>query len=289
MSNRRPPKNADPRTVPQAEQALIGSVLLDPSVLDHVTPIVSAADFCDPSLGALYGALTVLCEARRPVTDFAWLVGELARMDVPDDVRTAAAIARFGNTVVHAGNAVYFAEQVVRAATLSRWAGVAVQLTQRAGDPAVEPEQIAAWLDGQLAQVSQRRPAFARGIGEIAADVAAELDEPPPTIGSALWTGLLELDEALGPIMPGELGIIAARTGCGKTSLATQWAEHAAAKGRPVLFVSLEMRDAELVKRMLCSRAGIDSRDLRGGNLNSDDRAGLVSAVASLGGLPLRL
>jgi replicative DNA helicase len=289
MSKRRPLHEFGPGSVAHAEQALIGSLLIDPSVLHHVMPIVSVTDFCDPSLGTLFGALAVLIDAGLPVTDFTWLPRELAKMDVPQDAFKAAALRNCVELAVHSGHAAFYAEQVKRAVNLRRWAVMAALLAERASDAAAEPEKIAAWLEGQIAQMSQRQQAVARTIGEIATEVSAELDEPRRATAPPLWNGIVTLDEALGPIMPGELAIIAARTGCGKTSLATQWAEHAAKQGRPVLFVSLEMRDAELVKRMLCSRAGIDSRDLRSGKLSQEVRAGLVNAVLSVGSLPLRL
>jgi replicative DNA helicase len=257
-------------------------------VLDRIAPIVSAADFEDSALGSLYAALALLCEARQPITDFTWLPGELARMDVPGDVRTQLALIRCVEAAVNQAHVVHYAEQVATAASLRRWSLVAGQLAERAADPMAKPDSIATWLESQVSRLSARRTDDARTVGEIAADVLAEIDRPRAT-GSGVMSGLLPLDEAMGPLMGGELCIIAARTGCGKTSLATQWAEHAAERGNTALIVSLEMRDAELVKRMLCSRSDTDSRDLRGGTLSQEQRLGIVNAVQVIDNLPLRI
>jgi replicative DNA helicase len=291
MTNRRPPKDdqAEHFVSPGlTEQALIGCVLIDPSVLDRVTPIVSAGDFSDSPLGELFAALALLHDARLPVHDITWLSGELARMDVPDDVRTPAALLKCVNAAVHAGHVVYYAEQVSRAAKLRRLTLLGGRIIERAADPGAEPAEIAALIDAEAGRLSHHQPLSVRTVGELAADVLEELDQPRAKSGGVM-SGLPKLDEAIGPVMPGELVIVAARTGCGKTSLATQWAEHVAERGKPALIVSLEMRGTELAKRMLCSRAGLDSRDLRGGTLGPEERGGLVDAMQALGGLPVRI
>ena len=89
--------------------------------------------------------------------------------------------------------------------------------------------------------------------------------------------------------MPGELGILAARPAMGKTALAMQKALHNARQGRRVLFVSLEMRNRELARRLLCQEAELDSRLLRGRRVDAAARARLQAAHEELAGLPIRL
>jgi replicative DNA helicase len=102
-------------------------------------------------------------------------------------------------------------------------------------------------------------------------------------------TGLAKLDEAMGAMLPGEMVVIAARPGQGKSALGVQIAMHAAERGRPGLIVSLEMRDTELVKRKLCEFAELDSRDVRSGRLSDEHRQQLHDAAQQLTDLPLRL
>ena len=88
-----------------------------------------------------------------------------------------------------------------------------------------------------------------------------------------ITTGFARLDNILGPMLPGQLHILAARPGCGKTSLALSIADHVAlALGKPVGFVSLEMSRNELVHRLLCARARVDGSELRQGK-TLDERA----------------
>jgi replicative DNA helicase len=249
---------------------------------------VSAIDFCDSALGSVFAALCVLHDAHLPIGDLTWLPGELARMDVPTDVRSPAALFKCSQAAVHAGHCLFYAEQIARASKRRGLKLLAVELDEDASDPTGDPEEILRRHESKIARLSHHQPLSARTVGELAADVLTELDQPRAK-GGGVMSGLPKLDEAIGPIMPGELAIVAARTGCGKTSLATQWAEHVAERGKPALIVSLEMRGAELAKRMLCSRAGLDSRDLRGGTLGPEERGGLVDAMQALGGLPVRI
>ena len=100
-------------------------------------------------------------------------------------------------------------------------------------------------------------------------------------------TGILDFDETTGGLFPGELVILAARTGVGKTSLACQISEHVAGHGRPVYFASLEMSAVELVRRMACSRAAVSNKRIRNGSLSPDDRRLIATASAELYRLPI--
>ena len=107
-----------------------------------------------------------------------------------------------------------------------------------------------------------------------------------PTTRRPVFTGIERFDRVAGGLLPGELEIIAARPGNGKTSLAMQIGNRLARLDRPVLFVSLEMRAAELVGRLLCGSTGIDSRHLRRGQV---DPAKFADEIADMAGTPLTI
>ena len=103
-------------------------------------------------------------------------------------------------------------------------------------------------------------------------------------------TGFRRLDEILGPMLPGQLHILAARPGCGKTSLALAICDHVALSlQRPVGFVSLEMSRSELVHRLLCARARVDGAELRQGKLDERMMARMAAANAVLARAPIHI
>lgn len=280
---------ADFRSVATCENALVGSVLIDPSALDRVATIVNAADFLDPGLGPLFAVLTLLKEGGKPVHDCKWLQGELQRHStVPTDISNEAALVRLVDSAVHAGHAIYYAEQVAMAANLRRLDMVAAELHHRAVSIDAEPTKVREWLEGQLAKLDRLRSHEMRTVEDVAGDALAAIDVEPGR-GPGILTGISNLDAAHGPIMPGEVVVVAARTGMGKSSLATQIAEHNAERQRVALIVSLEMKATELVLRMLCGRAGIDGRQLRAGKVHGDAKAQLHNTRGEFKGLPLSL
>lgn len=121
----------------------------------------------------------------------------------------------------------------------------------------------------------------------MAADVVADL--ATGTCDRPTMSGFEALDSSAGGWMSGELVILAARPGVGKTTFAMQVAAHNAARERRVLFVSLEMRDRELVARMLSGDPGVDSRRLRAGRLGTADIDKLRAAADDIRDLPVRV
>ena len=115
-----------------------------------------------------------------------------------------------------------------------------------------------------------------------ALDRRARGDAPP-----ALTTGLSDLDRMLGGMRPGELIILAARPGMGKTALALGIADHVTTIGKTTLFVSLEMSARELIERVCSARSGVDGSQIRDGKLLDDERRSFDTSAAKVSRLPL--
>jgi len=115
--------------------------------------------------------------------------------------------------------------------------------------------------------------------------MAAIGDFDPHREPAGAMTGLAEFDERIGGLFRGELCILAARPGIGKTSLACQIAHRTALRGRRVYFVSLEMSAVELVTRMICSQSGVSSKLVRTGQLEHSHVSALSEAAQPFAGL----
>ncbi len=269
------------------EEALLAGLLKDPSKMDLVAAQLGGGDFADKDLAALYEALVSLHEAGRCIGDAHVLMRDLRGLGVPDSVGSVAAIAKLLSRGV-SGHESYYVQQIREAATLTRYQRVGLELIERTQSDAADAEEIRKWLDAQLQSADARQQASVRCIGDIAGDVLGDIDSAQAN-PRGVFTGIYTYDFGCGPLMPGEQNILAARPGEGKTAFACQIAHHTAQKGRPVLFVTIEMKQRQLVNRMMCGLAGVDSRDVRAGNISGDDRQRLIVAQQSLREMPLHI
>jgi len=264
--------NTTPLHDRDAEVWTIGSILLKPSILDDLAWL-SRDDFFHDDLRQLYGAAVDMHHRREPI-DAAVLGKQFAGDD------WAARIAEIAMAVPVAAHAHRYAEIVAdlgkrrRLREILLTGGDAVEQRDDAVDDVLER------VESELAGV---RTAGERGepmpLSNAAIDAMARIDEIERR-GTAwgLATGLLEYDEKIGGLFPGEMTILAARPGVGKTSLALQIADHNAARGRLVYFASLEMSAVELSTRLACGKSGVSNHLLRSGRLNSMGRASLAKA-----------
>lgn len=270
----------------QAELGVLGSVFLLPDVLDDVATIVGPEDFYDDAHAKLFRVMAELHDEERKI-DPTLTIDRLKSANLFEAVGGSAYLSKIINAVPNAAHATYYAEIVRRKARLRRVIVHCTEALQQAYDE-LPAGDITASLEGKLFQLDRSGWQAPRLICDVARDALDEIElatRSDQVRGAA--TGLFRLDEGMGPLLAGEMVVIAARTGMGKTSLATQLALHNADKGRPGLIVSLEMRDRELVQRVLCGWAELDSRDVRAGRLDVPQLKQLREAAVGAAGLPL--
>ena len=263
------------------EQAMIGSVLLDPSCLMLIADEVSAADFVnDPDLGALFEAMGTLADAGVPLRDLTVSLPRLRRMGVSSSVCSAAYLAGLIHATPNSANARFYAREVRKASRLRQLERLAAELQSHTARTDADPEQIGRWLEAATRTMGHSSHSC-RHLRDIATDVVAKLTDPARRTRPVM-TGLHSLDEGIGGFCAGELIVGAARPGMGKTALAAQIAMFAAQRGA-VLYVSLEMEQTELVERLLASSADVNSRKLRSQRLGDDDIKRIVAAADAEG------
>lgn len=270
-----------------AEEAICGAILTDPTVADLAGAIVRPRDFHDQDVGQLYGALLLLHEAHQPIGDIVSLLPALRRLRLPERVTAAGFIAKLLGSGF-ATNAKFYCHQIRRCAHLRRLLDTAAETMRRVHERDSDPADIAEWITTQIESLEGSQSGDVLPFKNVAMDVLDDMDRPAEQSGGAM-TGVPSLDNVLGAMLPGEITVLAARTGVGKTSLAGQIAAHNAARGRGVLYASLEMTASELVARQLCGAAGVSGVRLRTRNLDASDRKKLVEAFNQLGDLPLWL
>lgn len=246
-----------PPADPEAEQWVVGAIIIKPSVLDDLG-FLNPADFYDKDLSQVFVWLHDRHRRGEPID-----VGLLGKQFHSDD--WAARIAEIVHAVPTCFHAAHYGRIVARLAKWRRLRDVGEDLVQQAQRAEGEPAVLLDVVESKLSEVQ-----LSAGDGDPVrlADAAVEALCRIDTIqrrGKSVGvpTGLPSFDNDMGGLFPGELTILAARPGVGKTSLALQIASHNAERGRLVYFASLEMSAAELSTRLACGESGVSNRSVR--------------------------
>lgn len=276
-----------------AERCILGAIMLFPDILDDVAEILTAADFFEPRNQLVFAAMQSLA-TRSASIDLVLLADELG-----DDLERAGGVARLSALDASVGSATRAKEyaEVVKDASDRRRAGVVAQrVLVQARDPSVPLATTLGEAHAAIIGIEDRtRAVVETGIAPLLKNLWTTLqyrmENPGPT---GMVSGLKALDELTGGANAGDLWIIGARPGVGKTSLVTQYAVNVATGGHgawhgslPVYIASLEMSAAALTQRIACSQARIDSQRAQQGRFHETDWPKLARAGEALMRAPL--
>ena len=279
LADRLPPQNIE------AEQSVLGSLLIDPDAIIKVGIFLRPEDFYRETHQIIYRAIVALHERRSPA-DFVTLVDELARQDQLDFVGGAAYLTSLINLVPTSIHVEHYGHIVERTSLMRRLISAAGEIAGLAYEEREEIDEVIDQAERILFDVSQRRiNKTLVPIGEIIKDyydrIEFLVEHRDETLG--VPTGFRALDQILGGLQPSDLIIIAARPGVGKTSMALGIAANAALKHNSVVAIfSMEMSNSQLVQRMISSNTGIDSQRLRLGLIHDGEWEQFTQASASL-------
>jgi replicative DNA helicase len=281
---RQPPNNL------QAEESLIGAMLLSKDAIAVASERLRPDDFYKPAHGHIYEAITSLAAAGEPV-DPVTVADELRRAGLIDAVGGPAILVNLLAGTPSTTNAGRYAKIIEDHALLRRMIGVAGDIAESAYDL---PDDVGNALDQAEAKVfalAQRRTTDTTArFGDLidaGLDRLEQLYERGETI-TGLATGFADLDELLCGLQPNALYILGARPGMGKTSLALNIAAHAVLDQKaPTYVFSLEMGQDELFQRIFCAEAHIDSKRLRTGRLTEADWKRVANTTSKFADAPL--
>lgn len=274
---------------PTCERGLIASLLVAPKYFPIVAADLDWHDFVDPGLGRLYETLRMMNASNMPVDDLALTIPFLKAAGLPEDLTTAAFFASLIGEGVPS-NCRYYALEIRKASTHRKVIGVAADTYKDAHDPRIDPSQLIEDVCRKFDEIQRPLSAKIETIGEAGERLIGEMRCNRITDASrGTMSGLVSLDTTCGAMMPGELTILAARPGVGKTALAMQIAKHAAEKSRHVLVASLEMASLELAMRVVCGIGKVNSRRFRTGKISQGDEQKIVDAVHTIRDLPIHI
>ena len=274
----------------EAEQSVLGALLIDRDAVVEVAEVLRAEDFYRNHHGTIYGAIIQLYERREPV-DIVTVSEVLAREGTLEQVGGSAYLTSLMNLTPTAVNAVYYAKIVERKAVLRNLIGAAGKIAAIGYEESADISESIDRAESQLFAVSQKRVesgfSTLRTLLHAAYDRLDYLHQHKGEV-SGIRTGFKDLDQLTTGLQKSDLVILAARPSVGKTSLALNFAEHAAVReGKTVGVFSLEMSKEQLVLRLLSSVANIDSQRLRTGFLEEMDFTRLAPAMNTLAEAPV--
>ncbi len=286
-------QSRDIRTPPhnlEAEESLLGAMLLSREAIADVVETVLAEHFYRPAHASVYEAVYRLYANGDPV-DPVTVAEALERNNASEPIGGLEGLLSLQMNTPATSNAVSYARIVREKYVLRRLIAVAGEIAEAGYSRPDDVPETVDWAENLVYQIGQGQ---VRGssvrIGDLLHDTLDSLEELYAQGGAITGTptGFTDLDRLLSGLQPSSLYVVGARPSMGKTSFALDMAAHAAMKVRkPVLLFSLEMGHMELTKRLLCSVAHIDSTKIRDGNLDERDWNLITAACARLTEAPL--
>lgn len=272
---------------PETEQAVLAAGLMDATALDLILDQLDVEDFHDPRNRVLYDAAKDM-RAELATVDLTSLRAELQRLN---RLEAAGGIAYIANMVDQLAD-LSEVDTYVAALRQFRLAREINEVCTRAAAAAYDgkkPEDVLATLNRRLRALEGRHLAEGPVIFRRAMEEAtAELAERRAGKKAGLLTGFDDLDSYLSGLDPGQLVIVAARPGLGKTALAAGFIRHVAIRdNHNTVVFSLEMRRAELVLRTLSSESGVDHGRLRSGTASPAEQRRIEHHAKDLADAPL--
>ncbi len=279
MIDRLPPQSLE------AEQSVLGSILIDRDAIVEVAEFLRPEDFYRQQNGLIYAAMLELFERREPI-DIVTVAEALERKGDLDAVGGRSYLSSLSNETPTAVHAVQYARIVERKAVLRNLIAAAGKIAGIGYEDPAEIQEAIDRAEAELFSVSERRiHAGFSPLRSLLHEAFDRLDYLHSHRGeiSGVRTGFTELDAMTTGLQKSDLIIVAARPSVGKTSLALNIAESAAVRdGKSVGIFSLEMSKEQLVLRLLSSVGDIDSQRLRSGFLEEMDFTRVASAMTSL-------
>lgn len=272
----------------EAEQALLGSLMLSPRAWDQVGDRVSANDFYREDHRRVFAAIRELSESSQPV-DAITVAEWFERHGELEKVEGGAYLTFLANSVASAANVVAYGDIVREKSVLRQLAEAGTEIAGNAyraeGRTAEGLLEEAEQVVYRIADQSSRRRSNFISIQDALKDAFARLEELHASEGeiTGIPSGFSDLDRMTAGLQPGDLVIVAGRPAMGKTTFSVNMAENAAIRHKvPVAIFSMEMSALQLVMRMFSSLGQINQTRIRTGNLEDLDWPNLTSAMTML-------
>lgn len=286
IEERVPPQNIE------AEQAVLGAMLIDKEAIAKATELLSADDFYREAHRVIFSAMLELYNKNEAV-DMVTVTEILKRDNKLEDIGGIAYITSLANVVLTAANVKYHAEIVAEKSVLRQLVRVSTEIAAMGYEANDDVGTLLDTAESRILEISNRKKKNDfTAINDILMDSVQSIESLLQNKGglTGLPSGFADLDKLTSGLHPSDFIILAARPSMGKTALALNIVQNVALRAhkviggepRSVAFFSLEMSKEQLVNRMLCAEAGIDSQRLRVGEMHDEDWTHLWDACDTM-------
>jgi replicative DNA helicase len=279
-----PPQNVE------AEQSVLGAVLLDNHALNRAMELLTSEDFYREAHRRIFNAIIELND-RNEAIDLVTLTEALRRRNDLDGVGGAAYLTELVNTVPTSANISHHAKIVHEKSLIRQLVQTSTEIATRGYESTERIEELLDYAEQRIFGISDSKMKSPfHPIREIVKEsfemIERRYEQKENVTGAP--TGIPELDNLTAGLHPGDLIIVAGRPSMGKTAFALNIAQHAAIEKRlPVAIFSLEMAREQLAIRMLCAEARVDAHKLRSGYLGAADWPKLTAAAGRITEAPI--
>jgi len=279
-----PPHNAE------AEQAVLGAVLLDPDSVPAILKYLRAEDFYVNANRDIFAAVISLYEKGQKA-DLITLTDELKSLGSLDQAGGPAYVAGLTSVTPSSANVEYYARIVQETSVRRNLIKLSAELNSKARDESVESGLVLDEAQARIFDITQNRQSVSyKSVKELLPDTIKTIEKlyKNKNAFTGVPSGLTELDTMTSGFQDSELVIIGARPSVGKTALALSMASHVAVKEHiPCAFFSLEMADMAIMQRLISSEARIASNKIRTGLIKPSDFTALMDAAGRIYEAPL--
>ena len=275
-----------------AEEAVLGSILLEGESILRIAPFLKSEDFYRERNRWTYEACLAIFQRGEAINQVT-VSHELETQDRLEPAGGAAFLSHVVATVPTSVHAEYYAHIVTRTATMRNLIRAATDIAALGYGQDADVEATLREAEDVLFRISSRRESRdfvqLRELLDQYLEDSASIQTPLERGAAPIPTGFLDLDRLLGGLQRADLVILAARPSLGKSALALDIARNAAARGAIVGIFSLEMSREQLVLRMLSAEAEVDSHRLRLNLITDQEQQRVINAVGALSDLPIHI
>lgn len=270
----------------EAEQSVIGSMLMDREAIISASEIITGDDFYQRQYGIMFESMVELFNEGKPV-DLVTLQDRLKEKDVPPEVSSLDFVREIMTTVPTSANVKHYAEIVREKSVMRRLIRVNEEIANTCYAGKESLETILAHTEKSIFDLLQSRNSgeFVP-IRQVALNVLEKIEAASKTSDTVIGipSGFIDLDYRTSGFQPSDFVLIAARPSMGKTAFVLNVVEHVAVKKQyPCMVFSLEMSKEQLVNRMLSMESNVDSQKLRTGDLTDADWDAVIEGIGTIG------
>ena len=278
-------KKIPPHSI-EAEQSVIGSMIMDRDAIVVASELISGEDFYNKQYGVLFETMRELNDKGLPV-DLVTLQDKLKEKDVPPEVSSMEFVRDLITAVPTSANIKYYANIVAEKSTLRKLIRLNEEIANTCYAGKEELETILSDTEQRVFKLVQRRNTEDfTPIRQVVMNAMDRIEAASKMKGSVtgIPTGFLDLDYKTAGLQPSDLILIAARPAMGKTAFVLNIAQHVAFhQNKTVAIFSLEMSKEQLVNRMFSLESNVDAQHLRTGQLNDEEWEKLIESAGIIG------